>query len=84
MDEIRELYIGDKPYDNYLRALGDSQSVSILARGKNVKKAVDVALMAQRLSQFTINAVTIYDEKMTSDDGEREYYVSAIRIDLVR
>jgi len=81
---MRELYIGDKSYDNYLRALGDSQSVSILARGKNVKKAVDVALMAQRLSQFTISAVSIYDEKMTSDDGEREYYVSAIRIDLVR
>ena len=81
---MRELYIGDKPYDNYLRALGDSQGVSILARGRNVKKAVDVALMAQRLSQFTINAVAIYDEKMTSDDGEREYYVSAIRIDLVR
>jgi len=81
---MRELYIGDKPYDNYLRALGDSQGASILARGKNVKKAVDVALMAQRLSQFTISAVSIYDEKMTSDDGEREYYVSAIRIDLVR
>jgi len=45
---------------------------------------VDVALMAQRLSQFTINAVSIYDEKMTSEDGEREYYVSAIRIDLTR
>ena len=81
---MQELYIGDKPYDNYLRTLSDSQSVSILARGKNVKKAVDVALMAQRLSQFEIQNVVLYDEKMTSDDGEREYYVSAIRIDLSR
>ena len=81
---MQELYIGDKPYDNYLRVLSDSQSVSILARGKNVKKAVDVALMAQRLSQFEIQNVVLYDERMTSDDGEREYYVSAIRIDLSR
>jgi len=81
---MQELYIGEKPYDNYLRALGDSQSVSVLARGKNIKKAIDVALMAQRLSQFEIRNVVLYDEKMTSDDGEREYYVSAIRIDLSR
>jgi len=81
---MQELYIGEKPYDNYLRALGDSESVSVLARGKNIKKAVDVALMAQRLSQFEIRNVVLYDEKMTSDDGEREYYVSAIRIDLSR
>ncbi|WAE39601.1 MAG: hypothetical protein FHOMOCKG_00073 [Methanophagales virus GBV302] len=81
---MQELYIGEKPYDNYLRALGDSESVSVLARGKNIKKAIDVALMAQRLSQFEIRNVVLYDEKMTSDDGEREYYVSAIRIDLSR
>lgn len=56
----------------------------MLARGKNIKKAIDVALMAQRLSQFEIRNVVLYDEKMTSDDGEREYYVSAIRIDLSR
>jgi len=81
---MQELYIGEKPYDNYLRALGDSENISVLARGKNIKKAIDVALMAQRLSQFEIRNVVLYDEKMTSDDGEREYYVSAIRIDLSR
>lgn len=78
-----DLFVGKKPHDTYLRALEEDNEVAILARGTYIKKAVDVALMAKRLSGYEITETSLYNEKMQGED-DKEFFVSAVKIILIK
>jgi len=77
----KEVYIGNKSIPNYLSAcffaLGQENEIVLVARGSNVKRAIDIAaiLVRQYLDNPTYE-VNIGSEKF------KERYVSTVEIRL--
>lgn len=82
MVEPVDIKVGSKPLMNYIFSIAKNPSVVIKARGENIKKAVNVALIAQRECEYTITSVEIYDSKFETEVGEK--YISNIDITLKR
>ena len=83
------VYIGNKPLMNYVLAVvtqfGNSDEVSIKARGKNIARAVDVAEIVRNryLTDAKVRTIEISTEKLTGEEG-RTANVSSIEIYLFR
>ena len=81
MSDYEDVYIGDKPIQNYLTAgiwaLGQNKPVRLLGRGGNIKTTVDVAEILKRQMVDPISTVEIGSE----DFKDRK--VSTIAITLV-
>lgn len=92
------IYIGDKPFTNYIMAVitqlagKKMDEIRIIARGKFISKAVDVAELARNKfsqgdSKVTLGTIKIGSEKFEKkeEDGRvREINVSIIEIPLIR
>jgi len=78
---IQELKIGTKNIANYIYAILKTKVCVLRARGSNLKKAVDVALIAERDYGYSIRSVNIYDTKY-EDEEHRTRHVSNIDISL--
>ncbi len=83
------IYIGDKPFMNYVTATmlqfsSGNKAVEIKARGKNISRAVDVAEVVRNkfMTSVKVDAIDIGSEDVKSRDG-REMKVSTIRINLI-
>jgi len=81
VEEIAEVKIGTKDLLTYIYSIIRNQKVTLLARGTNMKKAIDVGLIAQRNYDYKINSVKLYDSSYT-DENQKERYVSNIEIEL--
>ncbi|MGC8610486.1 MAG: DNA-binding protein Alba [Thermoplasmata archaeon] len=89
--EENVVFIGKKPTMNYVIAVvtqfnNGAKSVVLKARGKAIKKAVDVEEVVRNrfLSNLNINySVALNTEKIKTDDG-KESNVSSIEITLKR
>lgn len=92
MTDDNSVFIGDKPFMNYVTAVvmqfttKGSSDVIIKARGKFISRAVDVAEVAAK--RFMDNTIAIKDikidsEEFTNKEG-REVRVSSIEIILSR
>jgi len=77
----QELKIGTKNIANYIYAILKTKECVLKARGTNIKKAVDVALIAERDYGYRIGSVNIYDSKY-EDDEHRIRHISNIDISL--
>lgn len=77
---MEEIYIGDKELRSYIMAcmqgLSKEDTIQIMARGFNVKKAVDVAEIVYRQADGLEKVVTIDSEEYN------DRYVSEIKITL--
>ena len=82
MVEIVEIKIGLKPIVNYIFSVTQNPSVVLKARGLNINKAVNVALIAVRECNYELVSTEIYDSKFETELGEK--YVSNIDITLKR
>ncbi|MGC8585568.1 MAG: DNA-binding protein Alba [Thermoplasmata archaeon] len=89
--EENVVFIGKKPTMNYVIAVvtqfnNGAKSVVLKARGKAIKKAVDVEEVVRNrfLNNLNINyIVALSTEKIKTDDG-KESNVSSIEITLKR
>ncbi len=89
--EENVVFIGKKPTMNYVIAVvtqfnNGAKSVVLKARGKAIKKAVDVEEVVRNrfLSNLNINySVALNTEKIKTEDG-KESNVSSIEITLKR
>lgn len=87
------ILIGGKPFMNYVTGVivqfstKKAKKVTVLARGKFISKAVDVAEVARRkfLNEHNVEVgnVRIASEEFENKEG-RKVNVSAIEIDLVK
>ncbi len=85
MTEDNVVYIGNKPVMNYVLAVvtqfnGGAKEVKILARGRAISRAVDVAEVsrARFLVDVSVKNIQISTEVLNTDRGETN--VSAIEI----
>lgn len=92
------IYIGDKPFANYILSLftqiskKDQKETKVIARGKFISRAVDVVEMAKR--RFSEGENKIKDiqikigseslKKREKDGRERDIHVSSIEITLFK
>jgi len=76
------VYISKKPIDTYIGAVIRENEPDILARGKYTGRAIDVALIVQRIHNYVIEDMKIYDEEIKKEDSEQTFFVSAIKISL--
>lgn len=85
MTEERDntVYIGDKPFGKYvgsvLTQFGDFDEVNVVARGRLITKAVDVAEVVKRKHDPVIDDIETESEERTGEDGDT-YNISRIRI----
>ena len=83
---MEKILIGDKPSISYVLnatdRLKDAQEIEILARGKNISKAVDVAEMISndQMPRFKEKITEIGTD--TYKEGDKDRKVSSIRIVL--
>lgn len=92
MVEDHTIFIGEKPFMNYVTAVvmqfttKNAQQVSVRGRGKFITKAVDIAEVATKrflTGQVEVKDVQIASEDFKNKDG-RQVRVSAIDIHLIR
>ena len=76
MDQNNNIYIGRKPVMAYCLAVitalkDDNSSVIIMARGRAISKAVDVAEVVknQFISGLSIKDISIGTERLETDEG---------------
>ncbi len=89
---MAEVYIGKKPFMNYVTAVvmqftQGANEVVIKARGRNISRAVDVAEMVRK--KFLAGQVDVAEIKIDSDElvdpaTGRKKRVSTIEIKLVK
>lgn len=90
MNEDNSVFIGNKPFMNYVTAVmmqfttkGESE-VIVKARGKFISRAVDVAEVTR--NRFLDNAIEVKDIKINSEEFEnkegRQVRVSNIEITI--
>ncbi len=87
------VYIGNKPVMNYVTAVmtqfneGDAEKVELVARGRAISRAVDVAEITRNrfLPDVEIEGIDIGTEEIEpEEEGEDTKNVSTISIKLVR
>ena len=91
-DDINFVYVGIKPFMNYVTALvvqfkhKNRKEVIVCARGKFISKACDVVEVARRslLKEDNINVkdIILYSEKFNNKEDKKEVWVSTIEITL--
>ena len=88
MESGNKIYIGRKPMMAYCMAVmsamrEDHSEVTLMARGRAISTAVDVAevVMNQYISDLVVKDITIGTEQLESEDG-RPRNVSNIAITL--
>ena len=87
MAEDGVVFVGNKPVMSYVLAVvtqfnGGAKDVRIMARGRAISKAVDVAEVSRSrfLQDVTVSGIQISTETLKTDRGETN--VSAIEITL--
>jgi len=87
MAEDDVVFVGNKPVMSYVLAVvtqfnGGAKDVRIMARGRAISKAVDVAEVSRSrfLQDVTVSGIQISTETLKTDRGETN--VSAIEITL--
>ncbi len=87
MAEDDVVFVGNKPVMNYVLAVvtqfnGGAKDVRIMARGRAISRAVDVAEVSRSrfLPDVTVLGIQISTETLNTDRGETN--VSAIEITL--
>jgi len=92
MAEDNTIFIGEKPFMNYVTAVvmqfttKNAGEIFIKARGKFISRAVDVAEVASKRflnGQAGIGEIKIDSEEFTNKEG-RQVRVSTIEITLTR
>ena len=90
MEARNKIYIGRKPMMAYCMAVmsamrNDNSEVILMARGRAISTAVDVAevVMNQYISDLVVRDITIGTEQLESEDG-RPRNVSNISITLAK
>ena len=83
------VFVGNKPLMNYVLAVvtqfnNGAKDVKIMARGRAISRAVDVAEVSRSrfLQDVTVKSISISTEVLNTDRGETN--VSAIEISLGR
>ena len=81
------VFVGNKPVMNYVLAVvtqfnSGAKDVRIMARGRAISRAVDVAEVSRSrfLPDVTVKGISIYTEVLNTERGETN--VSAIEIAL--
>lgn len=92
MTEDNSIFIGDKPFMNYVTGVimqfttKDADEVIVKARGKFISRAVDVSEVAAK--RFLTGQIAVKDVKTDSEEFEnkegKQIRVSTIEILLVR
>lgn len=92
MTEDSSVFIGDKPFMNYVTAVvmqftvKNADVVTVKARGRFISRAVDVAEVATK--RFMVNQVSAKEIRINSEDFKnkegRDVRVSTIEIMLGR
>lgn len=90
-----EIYVGDKPLGAYVKAVryrvNDIGEAKIVARGNNIRKAVDTAEIVKResseeLENYDAADISISDINTLTERGENEdestFIISKIIIDV--
>ena len=90
MESSNIVYIGRKPVMAYCLAVmtalkGDDSEVSLMARGRAISKAVDVAEVVrnQYMSDLIVKNISIGTEQLENEDGSPRN-VSNITIALIK
>lgn len=84
-DEQPEIYVGDKPLGNYIKAIkyriNELGHATAIARGNFIRKTVDASEIVKREEQVKIVDISTDTEKGENPDGET-FTTSKIEIDL--
>ena len=80
-NEGNEVKIGQKDISNYVYAVLRNSNVTLLARGSNIKKCVDIGLIVSRDYGYSIDDVKIYNSSYM-DEAKKERNVSNVEIKL--
>ncbi|MBU4492932.1 MAG: DNA-binding protein Alba [Nanoarchaeota archaeon] len=92
MAEDNTIFIGEKPFMNYVTAVvmqfttKNAGDIFIKARGKFISRAVDVAEVASKrflIDQVQVGDIKIDSEEFTNKEG-RQVRVSTIEITLAK
>ncbi|AMD29865.1 DNA-binding protein [Candidatus Nanopusillus acidilobi] len=93
MAEQTIIYIGNKPFMNYVTAVAmqftsqDAKEVVIKARGRYIARAVDVAEVIRKkfmAGQVDIKSINIDSEERQVDQSGKKRRISSIEIVLVK
>ncbi|MCC5446916.1 DNA-binding protein Alba [Candidatus Nanobsidianus stetteri] len=93
MAEQTIIYIGNKPFMNYVTAVAmqftsqDAKEVVIKARGRYISRAVDVAEVVRKkfmAGQVDIKSISIDSEERQVDQSGKKRRISSIEIVLVK
>jgi len=93
MAEQTIIYIGNKPFMNYVTAVAmqftsqDAKEVVIKARGRYISRAVDVAEVVRKkfmAGQVDIKSISIDSEERQVDQSGKKRRISSIEILLVK
>jgi len=93
MAEQTIIYIGNKPFMNYVTAVAmqfttqDAKEVLIKARGRYIARAVDVAEVVRKkfmAGQVDIKNISIDSEERQVDQSGKRRRISSIEILLVK
>ena len=95
MDEVREVYVGQKPLHAYIAAVANlfaegNRILRIVGRGRSIEKVVTIAqvclnrngTIASTLPQISQGEISIDTEVLPRQDGNTTR-VSVLRIDLI-
>ena len=88
--EANVVYIGNKPPMNYVMAIitafnmGDTDSVTLKARGRSISTAVDVAEITRNrfFKDAKVHSIAIGTESITPREGGNPRNVSTMEINL--
>jgi len=92
MTEASVIYVGNKPFMNYVTAVvmqftsQGAKEVVIKARGRYTARAIDVAEVVRKkflLGQVNVKSVKIDSEEFSTPDGKRKR-ISTIEIVLAK
>lgn len=92
MGEDNSIFIGDKPFMNYVTSVvmqfttKEADEVLVQARGKFISRAVDVAEVAAKRflkGQIKVKQISIDSEEFKNQEG-KDIRVSTIEIALVK
>lgn len=90
MSEDNSIFIGNKPFMNYVTGVvmqfttNQASEVIIKARGKFISRAVDVAEVAAKrflVNSIAVKGINVNSEEFTNREG-RQVRVSTIEISL--
>jgi DNA-binding protein len=93
MAEQTIIYIGNKPFMNYVTAVAmqftsqDAKEVVIKARGRYISRAVDVAEVIRKkfmAGQVDIKSINIDSEERQVDQSGKKRRISSIEIVLAK